>query len=928
MRNLLLLLITGVLFASPSIKHKGIEIEKRSFWGKTPMQNPADYSKIRATPYFWDFETDSAFLRVPFWSITWQWGQPTSGPNSAYSGVNCWGTNLTGNYENNCDYKLTMPAQNLSGTTNPKLEFYHWYSTETSYDSGWVEVSTDNGTNWTKISQSFRGTSGGWIPVSISLASYAGMNNLLIRFRFTSDASVNYPGWYIDDVRIVDVNLTSNVYQSNFENDGGDLNEVVIGDSSAPWQWGIPDPGVGPGSAYEGQRCWGTNLTGNYKNYADAAIRNGTNHNLQGAPYGEINFYQWFQTETGYDSGWVEVSTDGQNGPWNKVSQSFRGSSGGWLRTTIDISSYTNTNRFRFRFRFKSDGSVVYSGWYIDSVRVSIGSKSTLNFYDFEANNGGFTADPPYTDINEWHCGIPTSGPNGAYSGTKCWATDLSGSYENNANWEVLTPLCDLTGFTVASLQIAQWYETEQSYDLCIIEISSDGGTDWDTLRTFSGSSGGWRVDTLDITPYISSNFRARFRFTSNSSVVNPGWYFDDIRIDTVGGYITQDPIKLGTNTIAWYISNDAISDAGTYTAATDAGHPYGTDVTLLYGGGAHNPWSSYTTIRSYRTNLDYVTRSTGASTSPPFDTVSLVRFYNGAKFIDSRALLQIWRVNNGQDNFELKQRFTTQKWGDSSGLGLSLILKNLANQNRTFSFRFEWDTHVGNYDSPYYRRYYSTTPNPWEPYEIQWTGLNSLWYGEEAEDAIPSRRHFLSVTAPTFYSPPPTCPDSLFYVRWGGTYGGYANAFDVPYMGDGIADSLPGYYDDCICYMWVNRTIPPNDSIVLTQYLFSPSFIVGLAEQNPAFSNKRISINFSNPIKGGAKISVTLPKPSTLSIMLYSIDGRRIKKIFEGRIKTSETKFAFPDTDQNGRRIPNGVYILIAETDGIRISKKAVLLK
>uniref|UniRef100_A0A7C4THG1 Uncharacterized protein n=1 Tax=candidate division WOR-3 bacterium TaxID=2052148 RepID=A0A7C4THG1_UNCW3 len=920
-----LLILTSLLWGAGPIKDKRVEVEKRSYWGRTLTEEPPSHSF--ATPYFWNFETDSAFIRIPYYSITWQWGQPTSGPGSAYSGVNCWATNLAGNYENNCDYKLTMPTQNLSGATNPQLEFYHWYSTETSYDSGWVEVSTDNGNTWTKISQSYRGSSGGWIKANVSLFSFAGMNNLLIRFRFMSDGSVTYPGWYIDDVRIVNVSITSNVYASNFEGNNGDLTEVVINPGqSAPWQWGQPTSG--PGSAYEGTRCWATNLSGSYNNNADAAIRNGTNLNLQNASYGEINFYQWYETEAGYDSGWVEVSTSGQNGPWTKVSQSFRGTSGNWLRTTVDISSYTNTNQFRFRFRFKSDGTVTYSGWYIDSVRVSIGSKTTLNFYDFEANNGGFTPDPPYSDISEWHCGTPTSGPNGAYSGTKCWATDLFGDYENNANWELLTPVCDLTGFNTASLQLAHWFSTESGYDFCIIEISSDGGSNWDTLRTFSGSSNGWRVDSMDITPYISTNFRAKFRFVSNSSVVNPGWYFDDVRIDTVGGYIGQDPIKLGTNTIAWYISNDATSDAGTYTAATEPEHPYGADITLLFGGGAHSPWSSYTTVRSYRTNTDYVTRSSGASTPSPFDTVSLVRFYTGAKFTDSRTLLQVWRVNNGQDNFEFKQKFTTQKWGDSSGLGISIILKNLANQSRQFSFRFEWDTHVGNYDSPYFRRYYSLTPNPWEPREIQWSGLGSLWYGEESEDSISTRRHFLSVTVPTFYNPPPTCPDSLFYVRWAGNYGGYSNAFEVPYMGDGIADSLPGYLDDCVCYMWVNRTIASNDSIVITQYLFSSSTLIDVEEQSSGFTRGGIALTFSNPIKNGTHLNFCSPKPDNISIMLYSIDGRRVAKIYEGRVQTGRTNFYFPDFDENGRSIPSGIYFLVLETKESRIIRKAVYLR
>ncbi|HEX7320530.1 MAG TPA: hypothetical protein VF399_09280 [bacterium] len=905
---------------------------KQNAWGKTwdntagPLPTRKGGTVIQADPYFWNFESDSAFERIPALLNTWQWGIPTSGPGSAHSGQNCWATNLSGNYDNNADWKLTMPSQNLSGATNPQLQFYHWYSTETSYDSGWVDVSTNSGSTWTKISAGYKGSSGDWLLATVSLSAYAGMTGILIRFHFTSDASGTYPGWYIDDVSVVNLTLSSHPYQNSFEGTNGDLSEDIINPGvSAPWQRGVPTSG--PNAAYDGSECWATNLAGDYNINADAAIVNGSNMNLLSAAYAEINFYQWFYTEAGYDSGWVEVSTSGANGPWTKASPSYRGTSSGWIRTNVDISSSTNTNRFRFRFRFKSDGSVVYAGWYIDSVRVSLGTVTVINSYDFEADNGGFTADPPTGDANEWHCGSPTSGPNAAYSGSNCWATDLAGDYENNAGWELRTPMVDLSGFAAASLQAASWYSTETGADLCIIEVSSDGGSSWNALRTYSGTSAGWTVDTLDVTPFISSTFKARFRFTSNSSVVYPGWYLDDVRIDTVGGYIAQDPIKIATNWIALYVSNDATTDAGTYTAATESGHTYGADITLLYGGESHNPWSSYNTVRSYRTNTDYVTRSSGATTEPGFTVSPLTSYYRGAKFLDARTLQQDWLITNGQDNFELRQRFGTQFWNDSSGLMISLVLVNRASQDRIFSFRYEWDTHVGSLDSPFLRRYYSLTPNAWEPIETNWAGLSSLWYTEESNDELSTQRHFTSVTAPTFYSPPPTCPDSLFYVRWGGTYSGYANAFQVPYLQDGIADSLPGYYDDCVCYMWLNRTLAPQDSVVLAQYLFSPLVLVGTQESNSAPAPwSGLALSCPCPLRPGLKIvlSSDIFRRDAL-VTVYSADGRRAADIYQGDLKPG---LVILSLDNMGAKFASGVYFVVAKAGGCIVSQKLIYLR
>lgn len=60
----------------------------------------------------------------------WEVGVPTSGPGSAFSGQNCAGTVLGGNYTPNASTRLIrMPFTVPAASENPRLRFYNWFDT-------------------------------------------------------------------------------------------------------------------------------------------------------------------------------------------------------------------------------------------------------------------------------------------------------------------------------------------------------------------------------------------------------------------------------------------------------------------------------------------------------------------------------------------------------------------------------------------------------------------------------------------------------------------------------------------------------------------------------------------------------------------------------------------------------------------------------
>ncbi len=125
------------------------------------------------------------------WHITTH--RSNSPTHSWYSGVEgSW------EYVNNMNAFLETP--DIALFQESRLVFWTYYDLESNYDYGYVEISQDGGNTWHRIGETFSGSSEGWERVEIDLRDYSG--TVRIRFRQTSDYSITYEGWYIDDVSV------------------------------------------------------------------------------------------------------------------------------------------------------------------------------------------------------------------------------------------------------------------------------------------------------------------------------------------------------------------------------------------------------------------------------------------------------------------------------------------------------------------------------------------------------------------------------------------------------------------------------------------------------------------------------------------------------------------------------------------------------
>ena len=204
---ILMLFVSSILFAferPDNAKEIPIDLVKKY---SPKLQNQSKYRVVPTTNKVVLFQDDFE-SGLGNWSFTpGDWATVTYTSNSPTTSV----TESPGSDYSANDFKPLVISQRFDFSagnyTSVSLSFYHADSTESGWDYGYCQVSTDSST-WTELG-AYDGYSG-WIQEIIDLSAYAAEDSVWIRFLFDSDGSVQYEGWYIDDV-VVDGSAIDNV---------------------------------------------------------------------------------------------------------------------------------------------------------------------------------------------------------------------------------------------------------------------------------------------------------------------------------------------------------------------------------------------------------------------------------------------------------------------------------------------------------------------------------------------------------------------------------------------------------------------------------------------------------------------------------------------------------------------------------------------
>ncbi len=136
---------------------------------------------------------------------------------------------------------------------------------------------------------------------------------------------------------------------------------------------------------------------------------------------------------------------------------------------------------------------------------------------------------------------------NNPYSGSYEWWGGKGDQMDNTLRREV-----DLAGKTSAVLDYWTWYDIEEGWDFGFVQASTDGGDTWTSLVTprmtsvhdasamesivanlpgYTGSSGGWVHESIDLGAYCGRTILLQFRYMTDWATSLAGFFVDDIRL-------------------------------------------------------------------------------------------------------------------------------------------------------------------------------------------------------------------------------------------------------------------------------------------------------------------------------------------------------------------------------------------------------------
>jgi uncharacterized membrane protein len=420
----------------------------------------------------------------------------------------------------------------------------------------------------------------GYLPQSRQVGPLSG--NLVADFELQADKDACIAPGYSFEI----------AYWEDFEESDGGYTHNGIQDE---WEWGTPV--TWPFSCASGSLCWGTDLDGNYNNYATYVLLSPV-IDLSSVQYGTPLHARWKQAWH-IESSWADiiyadVSINGgdyqllwqHTGPTVQV---------GWSDMDFNLQSAAGGTA-RFRFGVATDNSTTYSGYYIDQVRIVTDCASPdgglvvgnvfeswnqtgLNGAQLSSEEGGSATtygtpdNPNLADGFYWLYAAPSTHiitatypgyahltiPVEVISGAAVWQ-----DYSLRVSGDLMADPASLQAFVppsrtyTASLELINLGEADIGYDIYDVSLEADGqapveDVNWLSVSPVSGTipagASGWVSVTMD---------------AGAPGIISPGEHYAELHIEnsTAGGE-TVVPVTMTVPSVGVSLSPTSASTSG-----------------------------------------------------------------------------------------------------------------------------------------------------------------------------------------------------------------------------------------------------------------------------------------------------------------------------------------------------------------------------
>ncbi len=601
---------------------------------------------------------------------------------------------------------------------------------------------------------------------------------------------------------------------------------------------------------------------------------------------------------------------------------------------------------------------------FADSFKLIVGRVGL--FYDVEGDTTGWEHGG---DNDLWHVSTRDyhSPGHSFYSGS-----EAGGQYTNNMDAWLKTPIVVLG--ENATLSFWTKYEFESCCDFGYVEISTDGGSSWNSLTRLSGSSDWTRVE-LDLSSIpIGTVVYIRFRHTSDGSIVREGWYVDDIAVTppSIPPILSLTSLDVQDSTG----NNNGILDPGeTITLLVGLRNDGERGVTDLTGTlTTSSPYIHMTDSVAAFGTLNPGDQGTGSfvfdvdSASPVPEIVDFYLILNGgdAKFVDtinfSLSIGDIRALPTGPDNhgYRIFEPYDDQNvvfnWIEidpsqgGSGTAISLGDDETQTVNLPFTFTYYGENYsnvsicsngwiaLGSVSSASFSN--RSLPNPSNPNAMiagVWDDLNpsrggSISYYYDADNhyfvveyrdvphfgSSSDRENFeIILYDPAYYTTP--TGDGMIKIQYLTTPP--QNDYTVGLEDANGLDGLTYYYDGNLD----EHAFGISDSFAL---MITTAEQVGVSEGNVGLLRFDLLPASPNPFVRSTNISFVIPKSGKVKLAVYDISGRMIAKLVDGNLAAGRYTVRWRGVSSTGARVSSGIYFVRLESESGEKTRKIVLVR